>query len=86
MADHLGTDAETDGRRWSSRRLSWADSGSTRSTASNEESKTSLNGIPRRSKARRGRLRDTEEELEAARRLNRTLIRERNSSAPEPTA
>ena len=29
----------------------------------------------------RGRLRDTEEELEAARRLNRTLIRERNATA-----
>jgi hypothetical protein len=32
----------------------------------------------------RGSLRDTEEELEAARRLNRTLIRERNSDATEP--
>jgi hypothetical protein len=31
-------------------------------------------------------LRDTEEELEAARRLNRTLIRERNCSAAEPGA
>ena len=32
----------------------------------------------------RGRLRDTEEELEAARRLNRTLIRERNAGATAP--
>ncbi len=31
----------------------------------------------------RGQLRDTEEELEAARRLNRTLISERNSNATE---
>jgi hypothetical protein len=31
----------------------------------------------------RSQLRDTEEELEAARRLNRTLIRERNSGATE---
>jgi hypothetical protein len=31
----------------------------------------------------RGQLRDTEEELQAARRLNRTLIRERNSNATE---
>jgi hypothetical protein len=32
----------------------------------------------------RRQLRDTEEELDAARRLNRTLIRERNSTATEP--
>lgn len=32
----------------------------------------------------RGRLRDTEEELDAARRLNRTLIRERNATATAP--
>jgi hypothetical protein len=32
----------------------------------------------------RGRLRDTEEELDAARRLNRTLIRERNAGATAP--
>jgi uncharacterized protein YceH (UPF0502 family) len=32
----------------------------------------------------RGRLRDTDEELEAARRLNRTLIRERNAGATAP--
>jgi hypothetical protein len=32
----------------------------------------------------RRQLRDTEEELEAARRLNRTLIRERNSNATDP--
>ena len=31
----------------------------------------------------RRQLRDSEEELEAARRLNRTLIRERNSNATE---
>jgi hypothetical protein len=30
------------------------------------------------------RLRDTEEDLEAAGRLNRTLIHERNSNATEP--
>jgi len=32
----------------------------------------------------RGRLRDTEEELAASRRLNRTLIRERNATATAP--
>jgi hypothetical protein len=32
----------------------------------------------------RRQLRDTDEELEAARRLNRTLIRERNSNATDP--
>jgi hypothetical protein len=32
----------------------------------------------------RRQLRDTEQELEAARRLNRTLIRERNSNATKP--
>ena len=32
----------------------------------------------------RRQLRDSEEELEAARRLNRTLVRERNSNASEP--
>ena len=32
----------------------------------------------------RGRLRDTEEELAASRRLNRTLIRERNAGATAP--
>ena len=34
----------------------------------------------------RRQLRDTEEELEAARRLNRTLMRERNTTANEATA
>lgn len=34
----------------------------------------------------RRQLRDTEEELEAARRLNRTLMRERNTTATEATA
>lgn len=34
----------------------------------------------------RGRLRDSEEELDAARRLNRTLMRERNSGATEPAS
>ncbi len=34
----------------------------------------------------RRQLRDAEEELEAARRLNRTLIRERNSGTNDPTA